>query len=161
MLYFLMCMTMLTGRKGYIMLNPKKIKWMTKASVYEEKEEKGALKVNRYFRGDYICYGMIKAAVGITVSTVLIFAVWLLVHAEELMTTKTYEELVQIGVRLVFCYAVALIIYLCIAFFVYHIRYRAMQKSLKGYLETLKQIKKIQSKEKQAAETVREEHETW
>lgn len=149
------------GRKGFFMLNPKKIRWMTKASAYEEKERRGALKVNRYFCGDYICFGMIKAAVGVTLGTVVIFLVWVLTCAEELLTTKTYEELIRIGVHLIFYYVIALIVYLCIAFFVYQIRYRAMQKSLKGYVDALKQVKKIQNKEKQAEKTVREEQETW
>lgn len=143
------------------MLNPKKIRWMTKASAYEEKERRGALKINRYFCGDYICFGMIKAAVGVTLGTVVIFLVWVLTCAEELLTTKTYEELIRIGVHVIFYYVIALIVYLCIAFFVYQIRYRAMQKSLKGYVDALKQVKKIQNKEKQTEKTVREEQETW
>lgn len=143
------------------MLNPKKIRWMTKASAYEEKERRGSLRINRYFCGDYICFGMIKAAIGVTLGTLVIFVVWALTCAEELLTVKTYDELIGIGMHVIFCYIVALIVYLLLAFLVYQIRYQAMQKSLKRYLEALKQVKKIQSKEKQAERPVREEQETW
>lgn len=143
------------------MLNPQKIKWMTKASMYEQKEEKGMLRMNRYFPGDYICYGMIKSAIGVTCSAVLIAGVWLLIHAEELLTMTPFEDLTAKGLNMLFYYIAALVIWLVVSFFVYLIRYRRMQKSLKEYLTCLKKIKKMQDKEKRETETVREEQETW
>lgn len=143
------------------MLNPRKIKWMTKASIYAQKEERGAFRINQYFVGDYICYGMIKAAIGITIVAFLVLGIWGAMHAEELLTMTAYEDLIALAFDVAFYYAVALVVFVAIAFVVFAAKYRLMQKSLKEYVGYLKKIKKIQSEEKKAVNADQEEQETW
>ena len=143
------------------MLNPKKIKWMTKASIYAGKEEKGTLRMNQYFVGDYVCYGMIKAAIGITISALAVFGIWIMMNAEELLTMTAYEDLIATVYRAAFYYGIALVVFVAIAFVVFLVKYRMMQKSLREYMSYLKKIKKIQSEEKKAVDADQEEEETW
>ena len=143
------------------MLNPKKIKWMTRASMYAQKEERGTFRMNQYFAGDYICYGMIKAAIGITIVAFLVLGVWGLLHAEELLTMTAYEDLVELAFDIAFYYAVALVVFVAIAFVVFAAKYALMQKNLKEYVIYLKKIKKIQNEEKIAVNADQEEQETW
>ncbi|MBR5474762.1 MAG: hypothetical protein IKU83_05075 [Lachnospiraceae bacterium] len=143
------------------MLNPRKIKWMTKASIYAQKEERGAFRMNQYFAGDYICYGMIKAAIGITIVALLVLGVWGVMHAEELLTTTAYEDLIALAYKIAFYYATALVVFVGIAFVVFAAKYALMQKSLREYVVYLKKIKKIQTEEKKAVNADQEEQETW
>jgi len=149
------------GRRRCIMLNPRKIKWMTKASIYAQKEERGAFRMNQYFAGDYICYGMIKAAIGITIVALLVLGVWGLMHAEELLTMMAYEDLIALAYDIAFKYAVVLIVFVAIAFVVFSAKYALMKKSLNEYVVYLKKIRKIQSEEKKAVSADQEEQETW
>ncbi len=143
------------------MLNNKKIKWMTKASIYAQKEERGAFRMNQYFPGDYVCYGMIKAAIGITIVALLVLGVWGLMHAEELLTMTAYEDLIAIGLQAAYRYAVVLVIFVAIAFFVFAVKYYQMSKDMKEYLAYLRKIKKIQEEEKKAVNADQEEQEIW
>ena len=43
------------------------------------------LVINRFFRGDYVIYGMIKSAISLTVAFALAVGMWIIYHAEELM----------------------------------------------------------------------------
>ena len=143
------------------MLNTQKIKWMTKAAIYEQQEEKAAFRVNRYFKGDYICAGMIRTAIGVAASALLLAIVWIVMNLERLLQESVYEELVAITMRILFYTGTAVIIGICIAFFVYLLRYRKMQKNMKEYVSYLKKIKKINDQERRNAGLDQEDEELW
>ena len=42
------------------LLNENKIKMMTKMAIYEKNEGKSMLKTAKYFKGDYIAFGVLK-----------------------------------------------------------------------------------------------------
>lgn len=143
------------------MLNPQKIKWMTRASIYEKKEERGALRTNRFFKGDYISYGMVKAAIGVTIMAFLVVIVWAILNAGTLMTIQNLEPLIRLGKLAIFWYVIALLVAIIIAFFVNLMRYADMQDSIKEYVSYLNKIKKIQDKEKEVTGKIQEDEDTW
>lgn len=136
------------------MIRANKVKTMTKAAIFEKKEARGALAINRFFRGDYVIYGMIKSAISLTIAFVLAVGMWVIYHAEELMTEKSVADLFALGMRGIKMYAVALVVFLLISLVVYCIRYQNAQKRLKGYRSQLRKLAKSYQDEAAAKEKI-------
>ena len=47
------------------LLNENKIKMMTKMAIYEKNEGKSMLKTAKYFKGDYIAFGILKTVIAV------------------------------------------------------------------------------------------------
>ena len=134
------------------MIRANKVKTMTRAAMFEKKEARGALAVNRFFRGDYVIYGMIKSAISITVAFALAVGMWVIYHAEELMTEKSVADLFALGKQGVFMYVAVLVFFLLISLAVYCVRYYKAQHKLKGYRSQLRKLAKSYQDEASAKE---------
>ncbi|MBR1813420.1 MAG: hypothetical protein IJ773_06310 [Lachnospiraceae bacterium] len=129
------------------MLNEEKIRLMTKAAAFEEREKKGILRTNRFFCFDFVTGGMLKTAVGITIGAVLVAALWGLIHIEELLTQTRLEAFIDIGLTIVFYYAIVLLIYTAISLVVYLIKYWRAEAQMQQYVNLLRRIEKIDERE--------------
>ena len=134
------------------MIRANKVKTMTRAAMFEKKEARGALAVNRFFQGDYVIYGMIKSAISITVAFALAVGMWVIYHAEELMTEKSVADLFALGKQGVFMYVAVLVFFLLISLAVYCVRYQKAQHKLKGYRSQLRKLAKSYQDEASAKE---------
>ena len=65
MLYLNICRLNLFNEVNEL-LNENKIKMMTKMAIYEKNEGKSMLKTAKYFKGDYIAFGVLKTRSCIT-----------------------------------------------------------------------------------------------
>ena len=129
------------------MIDHEKIRLMTRAAAFEEREKRGAFKINEYFCSDYVSREMLRAAIGITVGYLLAVGVWALIHFEELLTKTQIEGLILIGERLLFLYVIVLLAVLGIAAVVALHKYRRMEKQMKQYVNLLKMIDKMDSED--------------
>lgn len=134
------------------MIRANKVKTMTRAAIFEQKEERKALAINHFFRSDYVIYGMIKSAIALTIAFCLAAGMWVIYHAEELMTEKSVADLFALGKYVVMLYAVALVVFLLISLVVYCVRYYHAQKRLKGYRGHLRKLAKSYQEEASAKE---------
>lgn len=134
------------------MIRPNKVKTMTRAAIFEKKEARGALAINRFFRVDYVVYGMIKSAISLTIAFALAVGMWVIYHAEELMTEKSVADLFALGKQGVILYVAALVLFLLISLVVYCVRYQRAQKRLKGYRSQLRKLAKAYQDEASAKE---------
>ena len=134
------------------MIRANKVKTMTRAAMFEKKEARGALAVNLFFQGDYVIYGMIKSAISITVAFALAVGMWVIYHAEELMTEKSVADLFALGKQGVFMYVAVLVFFLLISLAVYCVRYHKAQHKLKGYRSQLRKLAKSYQDEASAKE---------
>lgn len=57
--------------KDKFMLNEEKIRWMTRASIYEKRQGHTDLERNEYFLGDYVRLHLMKNMIGVTVAYIL------------------------------------------------------------------------------------------
>lgn len=65
MLYLNICRLNLFNEVNEL-LNENKIKMMTKMAIYEKNEGKSMLKTSKYFKGDYIAFGVLKTVIATT-----------------------------------------------------------------------------------------------
>ena len=92
------------------MLSNEKIKWMTRAALYEKKEGKGSIRINRFRKSDYISWNMIKSIVGMTMGYALVIFLYLLGVSESMLDELTLPYVINIGMRFLFVYLVLLVI---------------------------------------------------
>lgn len=134
------------------MIRTNKVKVMTRAAIFEQKEERKALHISHFFKGDYIVYGLLKSIISLTVAFGLGTGIWVVYYAEELMTEKSVTDLLALGKEAVLWYLIALAAFLLISAVVYAVRYDHAQKRLKGYRSSLRRLLKSYQEETAAKE---------
>ena len=133
------------------MLSNEKIKWMTRAALYEKKEGKGSIRINRFRKSDYISWNMIKSIVGMTMGYALVIFLYLLGVSDSMLDELTLRYVINIGMRFLFVYLVLLVITGFVSFLIYYGRYEQAQKKTKLYTQYLKRISQIYQKESEGA----------
>ena len=133
------------------MLSNEKIKWMTRAALYEKKEGKGSIRINRFRKGDYISWNMIKSILGITVGYTLVILLYLLGISESMLDELTLPFVIDMATRFLFVYLVLLVFTGFVSFLIYYGRYQQAQKKMKMYAQYLKKISHIYQKEGEGA----------
>ena len=113
------------------MLSNEKIKWMTRAALYEKKEGKGSIRINRFRKSDYISWNMIKSIVGVTAGYALVVLLYLLGISESVLDELTLPYVIGIVERFLFVYLVLLVITGFVSFLIYYGRYQQAQKKTK------------------------------
>lgn len=134
------------------MIRANKVKIMTRAAIFEKNEGRKALYISRFFQNDYILYGLLKSAVSITLAFLLGTGMWVVYHAESLMTEKTIDDLLRLGRQALSWYGIALGSFLLVSLAVYVLRYHSAQKRMKGYRGNLRKLLKMYQEEGAARE---------
>ena len=124
------------------MVNNEKVKLMTHIALYQKKEEHKSLRVNKFFRGDYICLYFIKAFFLFTLVYALIVGMWSVYHLESLMAQTDIGYFINIARYIIMWYLIALIPFLTVVYLTYWIRYSKSRKKIKEYQKNLKLLKK-------------------
>lgn len=129
------------------MVNAERTKLMTKAEIFRVKEERKALRMNRFYRSDYISYEMIRAAIGFIFGYLLLAVMWVLYYAEPLMTQKSIDELISIAVQAGIVLLCLLVCFLVAAYFVFRRKYLKSREKVKDYQTVLKKINSLYEQE--------------
>lgn len=122
------------------MLNEDRIAMMTKLAAYEQNKGKKSLKINKYFRGDYLLMQMLKTLLYVTFSFGLALGLYLLYHLEELTENLYKMDLIGFGMQILKVYGICLAAGLAVTYLVYTYRYAKAKKSLKGFMQNLKKL---------------------
>ena len=129
---------------------------MTKAAVFEQKEQKRALRIVNYRRRDYILSRMLLVLLSVSIA----YAV--LVAAILFMIIMAYESLILNVGQMILIIAGILIGYGLVLAFYYVVSHKYFGekhvkacRDVKEYLRTLKAIEKIDRDQERAQKTVR------
>lgn len=124
------------------MLNQNKIRIMTRLSIYEQGKGKEDLKINQYYKFDYLRLQIIKSLVCCTLGSVLLIILVALYKAEYLILNATKLEFATIGKYVLLIFIMVSIFYLIITTTGAVIRYNKAKKSLKKYNVLLRKLRK-------------------
>ncbi|NLJ90416.1 MAG: hypothetical protein GX323_05895 [Clostridiales bacterium] len=124
------------------MLNQDKVRVMTKLAIYREKEGRQDLKINKFFKTDYLRLQMIKAFVCSTLGTLLIVGLTALYHMEYLILNLTQLDFEAIGKYVLLIYLMVSLLYITIAAATASIRYNRATKGLMKYNYLLNKLRK-------------------
>lgn len=113
---------------------------MTHIAAYEQQEELGDLKVNSYFRGDYISMEVLKGAIYGTIGFAIIFLMYVLYDLETFMVEFYKMDIVSFFQGVLSKYIIFIAIYVVISYFVAAYRYGKAKKNVKLYQNALKNL---------------------
>ena len=122
------------------MLNEDRIELMTKMAAYESRQGKKDLTVNEFFRGDYISFQVFKSALYATIGFGLVIVMYILYDLEGFLTDFYKMDIAEFVKDIAMKYAVVLVIYLLISYFVYAYRFSRAKKHMKKYLAQLNEL---------------------
>ncbi len=129
------------------MLNQEKVRIMTKLAIYEEGKGKEELKINKYFRFDYIRLQVVKGFVSCTLGFLLILGLTALYQMEYLILNITKLNFTEIGKYILLIYIMVGIFYIIIAGANATIKYNRTKKGLTEYNSFLSKLKNFYNTE--------------
>ena len=143
------------------MLNEEKVIYMTKAASYESGPEKKNIKIDSYFRGDYLGLQMVKSGIAYTIAFCILIAIWIMSRMEvlllEISRASYLENIVKI---LVIVYVAGLVLYEIAAYIYYSRKHDRAKQSVKEFHAYLKRIHKFYEAEESAEEKTAGERNT-
>jgi len=122
------------------MLNEERVILMTKLASYEQKKGKKNIRINKYFRSDYLVMQMLKTLLCTTVAYVLLAGLYLLYHFEEIVGNLYQMDLIGFIQRIVMLYGVFVVISCVFTYIVYSYRYHKSRNKLKEFMSNLKKL---------------------
>jgi len=129
------------------MLSEERIRLMTRAAEFEQKEGRDAFKINDYFRGDYVSFHMVKAAISGSLGFLVMVGLWMLYQLEELLAGLHSLDIQVFVTGIVKWYLLFIIVFELIVFWAYNTKYTRMKHLMKDYHMQLKDIGQLYEKE--------------
>lgn len=122
------------------MLNQEKIRWMTRASIYEKREGSTDLKRNEYFFGDYVRVHLLKNLVSVTIAYVLMIGLYAVYKMEDIFVMAANMQLMVLLKEMVLIYLILVVIYTGVGIILYAWQYQNSLKRVKKYYRMLRHI---------------------
>lgn len=119
------------------LLNENKIKMMTKMAIYEKNEGKSMLKTAKYFKGDYIAFGVLKTVIATTFAGVILLAMYFLCNAEGMIRDINNLDYIGLAKKFALYYVLMLIVFCAIAGSYIISGMRIPEKVLRGIFQGL------------------------
>ena len=129
------------------MLNKDRVILMTRMASYEAGEGKKHMNVVRFFKGDYIAVGILKAIVCGTLSFGLILGLYIYYNFESFMSNMYDMDILAFVRSILTKYAWFVGIYVLITYIVCTLRYDSSRRKLKRYFRNLTVLKKMYGKQ--------------
>jgi hypothetical protein len=129
------------------MLNKDRVILMTRMASYEAGEGKKHMAVVRFFKGDYIAVGILKAIVCGTLSFGLILGLYVYYNFESFMSNMYDMDILAFVRSILTKYAWFLGIYVLITYIVCTLKYDSSRRKLKRYFRNLTVLKKMYDKQ--------------
>ena len=129
------------------MLSEKRIRLMTKAAEFEQREGQGAFRVNEYYRGDYVSFHMVKAAISGTFAYIVLLVLWGFSQVEALLGGLHTMDLQTFIMGFLKWYVLFLAVMEVIVFFAYNTKYTRTRELMKDYYQQLGEIGRLYEEE--------------
>lgn len=125
------------------MLNENKVKMMAKMAIYEKNEGKKMLKTAKYYKGDFVTFGILKNLITTTIAYIIVVLLYVICNLERMVGNFDMMNYTAIGGRLALYYVLMLIVFSVIAGFVSSYQYECSRKGLKRYFSRLNKLERF------------------
>lgn len=122
------------------MLDEKKIRLMTRLSIYEKHEKHRSLVYSKYFQSDYVRYNVLKTVVSSTIIYWSIIAYYVFENFEDVLAKFSEVDYFELMYSLLGKYVLFCFIYAVIATLVYNFRYSMAKDGLIQYNSDLRDL---------------------
>ncbi len=130
-----------------LMIDNRKVRIMTRMSIYEKHEGKEDLKFNRYFKSDYARLQVLKTLISISFAYVVVVMLVVLYKLEYFIDNALVLDYPSLGKMILGWYIVVLAVYLVGSLVGYSLKYQFSRKRLKKYYSLLRSLKDIYKEE--------------
>lgn len=121
---------------------------MTRLAIIEQKEEKNALRLAKYFRSDYVRFELLKTIIAITVAYAIIVIMGMIYWSEDFMQNFMQLDYYEIAWNIGTGYVWILLVYAVLSVLGYFIKYNIEYKKTKRYLQLLHLYQKVCKEER-------------
>lgn len=125
------------------MLNENKVKMMTKMAIYEKNEGRRMLKTARYFKSDYIAFGILKTLITTSIAYIIMLIMYVLYNMESIIKDINKIDYTEVGTNLIIGYVAIIAVFSAIAFVVYGKQYDNSRNGLKRYFSRLNKLERF------------------
>lgn len=130
------------------LLNENKVKMMTKMAIYEKNEGRKMIKTAKYFKSDYIAFGVLRTLITTTIAFIIMLVMGVLYNIDKIITDINNLDYSAIVTGIIICYIVMLILFSVIALIVYSRQYDNSRKGLKRYFSRLNKLERFYNSQK-------------
>lgn len=125
------------------LLNENKVKMMTKMAIYEKNEGKKMLRTAKYYKVDYIAFGVLKNIIAVTLAYIIIVVLYAFCNIEKMIADISSMNYARIGGKVAVYYIIMLVAFSIIAGFVSSYQYEHSRKGLKRYFSRLNKLERF------------------
>jgi hypothetical protein len=129
-----------------IMLNEKKIKMMTDIAIFEKHNAKEIDIAAGNFKADYITLHMVYTALTTTLGYMLLVAIYVLGHLEELLVETAVTDILTYASGALKYYVYVIIFFLAVSLVFYNHKYNKSFEKVKYEFAGLKNLQKMTNK---------------
>ena len=124
------------------MLNAERVKLMTQAATCYQKQEKKAMRINEFYKKDYVNYNVIKSVFAFTLAYVLIFAI-IVLYNSEWMLIHTTRGAVIVVVAAVIIYIIGAALFGAVSSSIFTKKYQNAKEDIKKYQLLLNRLNRL------------------
>lgn len=139
------------------MVNEEHLRPMVKMAMFDKNEGNACRPMIQYARADYVSMQMLRSFFSGSIAFLIFFALWALYDIERLLGMFTAELFMNFVITIGIRYAVFVIFYLVITYFIYQQRYTQGRRKIKKYYVNLKTLNKIYAWEEKIKSPVQKE----
>ncbi len=129
------------------MIDPKKIRLMTKLAIYEKQEGQEDISIGKYYRADYVRMNILKTILAVTFGYLLLVLMIVIYHLEFLLDKALVLNYALLGKKLLGYYLFLLIGYIGAVGVGYTVSYARSRERLAKYYKMLGRLKKMEEQE--------------
>lgn len=129
------------------MIDPKKIRLMTKLAIYEKQEGEEDISIGKYYRADYVRMNILKTILAVTFGYLLLVLMIVIYHSEFLLDKALVLNYSLLGKKLLGYYLFLLVVYIGAVGVGYTVLYTRSRERLAKYYKMLGKLKKIEEQE--------------
>ena len=129
------------------MLNEKRVKHMVKLASYEAKDGAEELKINSFFRKDYVSYNVLVTLLWITLGYLSVAGLLCLSFLKKILENLSFSNIVLLVTAIVAGYILTLVVYGIGTARFYKKKYQMAKEGVKKYGKDLETLERIYERE--------------
>lgn len=130
------------------MLNENKVKVMTKMAMYESRQGAEDIKINSYYKRDYVSFKTLVSVLWMTIGYLMVVALGAGVFMDEILKRLSLNFIIMFIIVVVALYLAILLLYVIGASQFYKKKYSDARQRLKKYNHHLTRLNRMYEKER-------------
>ena len=130
------------------MINEERVKLETKLAIYEQGDGKEELKINSYYKGDYIGLNQVLNIICMTIGYALIVGIGFVMYYDLILEGLSLERIKGLAILIGVVYGVLLILYLVLDRIYYAHKHKKAKDNVRLYYGRLHKLTRMYNEER-------------